>query len=95
MGSYICDEIQNKYLRRFLRAVFFLIGITPYVVLSILIVIGFDKYFGFTPPSDILQILKDQVLFYRQIITGAAIIGSWVTWYFFCKILSHVWIIGI
>ena len=80
MGSYICDEIQNKYLRRFLRVVFFLVGLIPYVIsLFVTTILLYNAKIGIDPTDiNIFQILT----------ISLTTLGGWATWFIFCKIFG-------
>lgn len=74
----------------------FILGLIPYVGLSFLVVIMWDKYIGL--PSlieDIGELWKfgylEKVLSAQNVFCGLSLLGSWAFWYLFCKLLKCFW----
>ncbi len=69
-----------------------IIGIIPYIGLSFLVVVMWDKYIGSTPPqgTGIWDYTRDSILSPYNILCGFSMLGSWFFWYILCKLVKSI-----
>jgi len=84
MADILCDlfNIENKHLRRFLKVLFIIIGLIPYVVIFFVInKLSLDNFGEYKTPFSFLQIF-----------TILACMGGCTYWFFFCKLVKGIFL---
>ena len=77
-------------LRMLGRVLLWVIGILPYLGLTILTVKLGDGILSFCPPEKLgVYELVRMVLSRENVLQTFAILGSWTSWYLFCKLVRY------
>ena len=73
------------------KVTLFIVGLIPYIALSFLVVIMWDKYIGYTPlQGDLLDYARDTLFAPNNILSSLALLGSWASWYLCCKLFKYM-----
>jgi hypothetical protein len=82
--------MNDKRLSKLGKIVLFIVGLIPYIALSFLTVIMWDKYIGLTLPRSVgfWTYATDSIFPIRNILAGEALLGSWAFWYLSCKLIK-------
>jgi len=70
----------------------FLLGIAPYVALSFVVVVFWDKHIGFVVPEsvDFLTYTSKSLFSIHNVLGILSMFGSWVVWKVFCRVVRFV-----
>lgn len=77
----ILNDIQNKWLRRLLKVVFFIIGITPYIIIFVVLSLLTDSTYG-----EYDYVFSQFTI--RQFLNTCIVVGGFTLWYLLCKTIK-------
>jgi hypothetical protein len=75
----LANDIKNKYIRRTLKCIIFLVGLMPYVLLTLISSVIWYMFIS----QNVIDVFSIE-----RVVFTFTVFGSWFAWIVFCKIVK-------